>query len=127
MGKQILVLEAGSIGGQVVEMGLTTTSLLNAEKFQVIVPNSLFSPLNARLLAEKGLAAEVKRDEDGSFSKDDIAKTLRLAIVEEEGEPLRVNARKAAVFFGDQKLHQDHYLGAFVDFLKYNVAKRSST
>lgn len=25
------------------EMGLTTTSLLNAEKFPVIVPNSLFS------------------------------------------------------------------------------------
>lgn len=29
--------------GQVVEMGLTTTSLLTAEKFPVIVPNSLFS------------------------------------------------------------------------------------
>lgn len=29
--------------GQVVEMGLTTTSLLSAERFPVIVPNSLFS------------------------------------------------------------------------------------
>lgn len=29
--------------GQVVEMGLTTTRLLSAEKFPVIVPNSLFS------------------------------------------------------------------------------------
>ena len=36
-------LQAGSIEGQVVEMGLTTTSLLNAEKFPVIVPNSMFS------------------------------------------------------------------------------------
>ncbi|XP_043698414.1 mechanosensitive ion channel protein 1, mitochondrial [Telopea speciosissima] len=36
-------IKAGSIEGQVVEMGLTTTSLLNAEKFPVIVPNSLFS------------------------------------------------------------------------------------
>ncbi|RXH93647.1 hypothetical protein DVH24_014223 [Malus domestica] len=34
---------AGSIEGQVVEMGITTTCLLNAEKFPVIVPNSLFS------------------------------------------------------------------------------------
>uniref|UniRef100_A0A803M303 Mechanosensitive ion channel MscS domain-containing protein n=1 Tax=Chenopodium quinoa TaxID=63459 RepID=A0A803M303_CHEQI len=34
---------AGSIEGQVVEMGLTTTSLLNVEKFPVIVPNSIFS------------------------------------------------------------------------------------
>ncbi|KAL0379481.1 UNVERIFIED_CONTAM: Mechanosensitive ion channel protein 1, mitochondrial [Sesamum angustifolium] len=34
---------AGSVEGQVVEMGLTTTSLLTAEKFPVVVPNSLFS------------------------------------------------------------------------------------
>lgn len=38
-----LLLKAGAIEGQVVEMGLITTSLLNAEKFPVIVPNSLFS------------------------------------------------------------------------------------
>ncbi|KAK4786618.1 hypothetical protein SAY86_010451 [Trapa natans] len=36
-------IKAGSIEGQVMDMGLTTTSLLNAEKFPVIVPNSLFS------------------------------------------------------------------------------------
>lgn len=36
-------IRAGSVEGQVVEMGLTTTRLLSAEKFPVIVPNSLFS------------------------------------------------------------------------------------
>lgn len=36
-------IKAGSVEGQVVEMGLTTTSLINPEKFPVIVPNSLFS------------------------------------------------------------------------------------
>ncbi|XP_073123825.1 mechanosensitive ion channel protein 1, mitochondrial isoform X1 [Henckelia pumila] len=36
-------IKAGSVEGQVVDMGLTTTSLLTAEKFPVIVPNSLFS------------------------------------------------------------------------------------
>lgn len=36
-------LQAGSVEGQVVEMGLTTTTLLSAEKFPVIVPNSMFS------------------------------------------------------------------------------------
>lgn len=36
-------IKAGSVEGQVVEMGLTTTSLLSPEKFPVIVPNSLFS------------------------------------------------------------------------------------
>lgn len=36
-------VQAGSVEGQVVEMGMTTTSLLTAEKFPVIVPNSLFT------------------------------------------------------------------------------------
>ncbi|KAI9089963.1 hypothetical protein K1719_028933 [Acacia pycnantha] len=36
-------IKDGSVEGQVVEMGLITTSLLNAEKSPVIVPNSLFS------------------------------------------------------------------------------------
>eukprot|EP00256_Glycine_max_P067355 XP_025981950.1 mechanosensitive ion channel protein 1, mitochondrial isoform X3 [Glycine max] len=36
-------IKAGSIEGQVVEMGLTSTSLLSSEKFPVIVPNSFFS------------------------------------------------------------------------------------
>ncbi|KAH9659832.1 Mechanosensitive ion channel protein 1 [Citrus sinensis] len=36
-------IKAGSVEGQVVEMGLTTTTLLSAEKFPVIVPNSMFS------------------------------------------------------------------------------------
>ncbi|XVF22502.1 hypothetical protein REPUB_Repub12eG0178000 [Reevesia pubescens] len=36
-------IKAGSIEGQVVEMGFTSTTLLNSEKFPVLVPNSLFS------------------------------------------------------------------------------------
>ncbi|VFR03688.1 unnamed protein product [Cuscuta campestris] len=37
------LIKAGSVEGQVIEMGLTATSLLTAEKFPVIVPNSLFT------------------------------------------------------------------------------------
>ncbi|XP_034578995.1 mechanosensitive ion channel protein 1, mitochondrial isoform X2 [Setaria viridis] len=36
-------IKAGSIEGQVVEIGLTSTSLINTEKLPVVVPNSLFS------------------------------------------------------------------------------------
>ncbi|KAJ1280513.1 hypothetical protein BS78_04G238700, partial [Paspalum vaginatum] len=36
-------IKAGSIEGQMVEIGLTSTSLINTEKLPVIVPNSLFS------------------------------------------------------------------------------------
>ncbi|TYG89739.1 hypothetical protein ES288_A12G124500v1 [Gossypium darwinii] len=47
-------------------------------------------PLNARLLVDKGLGVEIERSEDGSFSRDDIAKALRLAMVSAEGEKLRI-------------------------------------
>ena len=92
----------------------------------VVLPFVIDQPLNARLLVEKGLVVEVERKEDGSFTGEDIAKALRLAIMEEEGEQLRINARKAAAVFGDEKLQQDHYLGAFVDYLKNNGRKRCS-
>ncbi|XP_038876385.1 mechanosensitive ion channel protein 1, mitochondrial-like [Benincasa hispida] len=36
-------IKAGAIEGQVVEMGLMSTLLLSAEKFPIVVPNSLFS------------------------------------------------------------------------------------
>ena len=36
-------IKAGSIEGQVVEMGLTSTSMLNPDKCPIIVPNSFFS------------------------------------------------------------------------------------
>jgi small-conductance mechanosensitive channel len=37
------VWQAGSVNGQVVEMGLHTTQLLNSDKFPIVVPNSFFS------------------------------------------------------------------------------------
>ncbi|KAG8475119.1 hypothetical protein CXB51_031999 [Gossypium anomalum] len=36
-------IKAGPIEGQVVEMGLTSTTVLNSERFPVLLPNSLFS------------------------------------------------------------------------------------
>lgn len=36
-------ISAGSVNGQVVEMGLHTTQLLNSDKFPIVVPNSFFS------------------------------------------------------------------------------------
>ncbi|CAN1781405.1 Mechanosensitive ion channel protein 1, mitochondrial [Linum perenne] len=43
-------IKAGSIEGEVIEMGLTTTMLRNSEKFPVIVPNSLFSSQDVKLV-----------------------------------------------------------------------------
>ncbi|KAF3626603.1 hypothetical protein FXO38_29165 [Capsicum annuum] len=73
---------------------------------------------NARFLVEKGLGIEVERnEEDGSFTRNEIEKALRYAMVSEEGEELRVRAKEAAAIFGDQKLH-DSYVASLVEYLK---------
>ncbi|PRQ58346.1 putative soyasaponin III rhamnosyltransferase [Rosa chinensis] len=120
---QMEILGHPSIGGSLFHSGWgSVIETLQFGHCLIVLPFMYDQPLNARLLVEKGLAAEVKRNEDGSLSREEIAKTLRLAMVEEEGEHLRSNARKAAAVFGDHKLHQDHYIAAFVDYLKNNVA-----
>ncbi|KAL6124107.1 hypothetical protein ACLB2K_076622 [Fragaria x ananassa] len=121
---QMEILGHPSIGGSVFHSGWgSVIETLQFGHCLVVLPFMYDQPLNARLLVEKGLAAEVKRNEDGSFNREEIAKSLRLAMVEEEGEQLRSNARKAAAVIGDHKLQHDHYIGAFVDYLKNNVAK----
>lgn len=85
----------------------------------VVLPLILDQPLNARLLVDKDLAVQVERKDDGSFTRDGIAKALRLATGSEEGEKLRVRAREAACTFNDKKLHDD-YSVRFVEYLKIN-------
>ncbi|KAL6290338.1 hypothetical protein ACE6H2_007848 [Prunus campanulata] len=122
---QMEILGHPSIGGSLFHSGWgSVIETLQFGHVLVVLPFIIEQPLNARLLVEKSLAVEVKRREDGSFCKDEMAKTLRHAMMAEEGEQLRTNARKAAKIFGDQNLHQD-YIGEFVTFLKRNVSKRS--
>jgi UDP:flavonoid glycosyltransferase YjiC (YdhE family) len=84
----------------------------------ILLPFIIDQPLNARYLVEKGSGVEIKRGEDGSFTRDGVAKALKLAMVSAEGKSLREKAGEAAAIFGNQKLHQDYYTGKFVDFLK---------
>ncbi|KAK9910342.1 hypothetical protein M0R45_034308 [Rubus argutus] len=125
---QMELLGHPSVGGSLSHSGWgSVIETLQFGHCLVVLPFIYDQPLTARLLVEKGLAVEVKRNEDGSFSRDEVAKTLRRAMVEEEGEQLRTSASKAAAVFGDHKLHQGHYMCAFVDYLKKNGTKRSSS
>ncbi|KAL3536782.1 hypothetical protein ACH5RR_000148 [Cinchona calisaya] len=85
----------------------------------VLLPFVADQGLNARFLVEKRLAIEVERnDEDGWFSKDDIAESLRKAMGENgEGEALRARAGEAAALFGDQELNEG-YIEGLVEYLK---------
>ncbi|KAJ8545284.1 hypothetical protein K7X08_017867 [Anisodus acutangulus] len=51
--------------------------------------------LNTRLLEEKGVGVEIPRNEqDGSFTSDSRAESVKFAVVSEESESLRANARR---------------------------------
>ncbi|KAL9253058.1 putative UDP-rhamnose:rhamnosyltransferase 1 [Drosera capensis] len=115
---QLEILAHPSIGGSLFHSGWgSIIETLQHGHSLVVLPFIVDQGLNARQLAAKGLAIEVERNEDGSFTREGVAKALRDAMVEEKGKGIRVGARKAAAVFGDWKLHQEHYIGEFAEYL----------
>ncbi|KFK30613.1 hypothetical protein AALP_AA6G004300 [Arabis alpina] len=87
-------IKAGSVEGQVVEMGLTTTSLLNTEKFPVTVPNSLFSSqmiVNKSRAQWRAIASKIPLQIDDLDKIPEISKEIK--------ETLRANTK---VFLGKE-------------------------
>lgn len=112
------ILEHPSIGGSLFHASWgSVIETLQFGHSMVVLPLIIDQGLNARLMVEKGLAIEVERSEDGSFTRDDIAKALKLAMVSKEGDEMRARLREAAKMAGDQKLH-DGYMDEFVKYLK---------
>ncbi|KAI8026237.1 UDP-glycosyltransferase 91D1 [Camellia lanceoleosa] len=72
--------------------------------------------LNAKLLMENGVGYEVPRNEDGSFNRDAVAESMRLVMVEQEGEPLQAKAAQMQTVLTNQDLH-DKYVNKFIDYL----------
>ncbi|KAM3732654.1 hypothetical protein ACB098_11G075300 [Castanea mollissima] len=119
------ILAHPSIGGSLFHSGWgSAIEMLQFGHCLVVLPFIFDQPLNARLLVDKGVAVEVERGEDGSFSRDGIAKAVKLAMVLEEGDKLRTRAREAAAIFGDEYLHQVNYIGHFVEYLKHGGSNK---
>ncbi|KAJ8470368.1 hypothetical protein OPV22_024711 [Ensete ventricosum] len=77
--------------------------------------------LNARNLVERKISVEVPRnEEDGSFTGEGIATTLRSVMVEEQGQPLRAKAKECREVFGNEKLNDLHVW----EFLSYLIEHR---
>ncbi|KAJ6940410.1 UDP-rhamnose:rhamnosyltransferase 1 [Populus alba x Populus x berolinensis] len=119
---QLELLSHPSIGGSLFHSGWgSVIETLQYGLCLIVLPFIADQGLNARLLVEKGLAVEVDRKEDGSFTRHDIAKSLRLAMASEEGSQLKTRAKDAANMFQNRNLHQD-YINRFVKYLKDGVS-----
>ncbi|GAB4861689.1 hypothetical protein Ancab_036942 [Ancistrocladus abbreviatus] len=120
------ILAHPSVGGSLFHSGWgSIIETLQYGHVLVVLPFIIDQGLNARLVVDKGLAIEVDRMEDGSFSRDGIAKALRRAMVEEEGEKTRVCAREAAAVFADKELHRNCYIGGLVEYLRNGTRKQN--
>ncbi|KAM1052949.1 hypothetical protein PS2_000491 [Malus domestica] len=83
----------------------------------IMLPFLYDQGLNARFW-DKKIGIEVPRNEDdGSFTKNWVAKSLNLVVVDEEGKAYRDGAKEYSALFGDKDLH-DRYMDKCVEHLE---------
>ncbi|KAK1276584.1 putative UDP-rhamnose:rhamnosyltransferase 1 [Acorus gramineus] len=115
---QVNVLAHPSVGGFLTHVGWNSiVEGLQHGRVLALLPLMFDQGLNARFISERQAGVEVPRNkEDGSFTGEDIAATLRLVMMEEEGEVYRAAAEEMGRLFGDAELH-DRYISEFLSFL----------
>lgn len=121
---QSQILAHKSVGGFLTHGGWSSiVEGMTMGRVMVVLPMMFDQGLNARNVVEKGFGVEVRRrEEDGGFTGEGIAESLRLAMVEEEGEGFRTKAREWGELLGDDDLH-DGYVRKFINTLSLILGK----
>ncbi|KAK4480125.1 hypothetical protein RD792_013182 [Penstemon davidsonii] len=82
--------------------------------------------LNSRVVVDKQLGVEIPRnEEDGSYTRNSVADSVKLVMIENEGKKLKEKAKEMSAIFGDRELHR-RYMDDFIDFLE-NYRSESTT
>ncbi|KAI3989288.1 hypothetical protein MKX01_004837 [Papaver californicum] len=116
---QVKILGHPSIGGFLTHCGYNSViEGLAFGRVLVLLPMLNDQGLNSRLLEGKKVGVEIQRNErDGSFSSASVAEAVKIAMVADEGQVLRNNAKEMIEIFGNEKLNVS-YVNDFVQFLK---------
>ncbi|KAM0070818.1 putative soyasaponin III rhamnosyltransferase [Helianthus debilis subsp. tardiflorus] len=84
----------------------------------IMLPISSEQGLNSRVPVDKQVGIEVPRnEEDGFFTKDSVARSLRSVLVDDEGKIYKANAMELSKIFGDTNL-QKKYVDDFIYYLE---------
>ncbi|XP_058771764.1 soyasaponin III rhamnosyltransferase-like [Vicia villosa] len=125
---QLKILAHGAIGGCMSHCGSgSVIEKIHYGHVLVTLPYLLDQCLFSRALVEKEVAVEVPRsEEDGSFVRESVAHTLRLAIVDEAGSGLRNNAKEMGKIFSSKDLHDQYIDDVIAALYKYGASSDSN-
>ncbi|KAI3966173.1 hypothetical protein MKW92_003117 [Papaver armeniacum] len=121
---QVEVLAHTAIGGSVCHCGSSSISEnLFFGHSQILMPMIIDQGINARFLVEKGLGFEVERNKDGSFTREAVARSMRIVMIEPEGKELRQKTLQMSNdIFANQDL-QGEYIHKFISSLGQLLSK----
>ncbi|KAJ0703762.1 putative soyasaponin III rhamnosyltransferase [Helianthus annuus] len=116
---QLQVLSHESVGGFLTHCGWG--SIVEGLMFGhplIMLPFLVDQGLNARILVDKQVGIEVPRnEEDGSFTKESVARSLKSVVVKDQGKIYKANAMELSQIFSDTNLEK-RYINNFIDYLE---------
>ncbi|KAF5769272.1 putative soyasaponin III rhamnosyltransferase [Helianthus annuus] len=116
---QLQVLSHESVGGFLTHCGWG--SIVEGLMFGhplIMLPFLVDQGLNARILVDKQVGIEVPRnEEDGSFTKESVARSLKSVVVEDQGKIYKANAMELSQIFSNTNLEK-RYINNFIDYLE---------
>ncbi|KAJ7961086.1 UDP-glycosyltransferase [Quillaja saponaria] len=120
------ILGHNSIGGFVTHCGWSSViEGIHYGRPLIMFPLTVEQSLNARILGEKKLGMEVPREDDGSFTGEVVAETLKLVLLDQDGKVYRDKVTEMSKVFGDKDKHEK-YMGDLLEFFKnYRSLKRN--
>ena len=93
----------------------------------IMLPFQVDQGLVCRLMEDKNLGAEVARDEeDGKFTCESLAKSLRLVVVEEQGKVYRNEAMELSKMIRDKELQHKYVDNLVHHFESVNQKSKSA-
>ncbi|CAN0878475.1 UDP-glycosyltransferase 91A1 [Linum grandiflorum] len=118
---QVKILAHDSVGGFLTHSGWSSVvESLQFGRPLVLLTFYADQGLNSKLLQEKGVGYLVPRDElTGRFTREAVAHSVRMVVVEEDGRRHREMAGEMKKLFGDLEKHRS-YVDDFLRYLEDN-------
>ncbi|CAI9109125.1 OLC1v1008882C1 [Oldenlandia corymbosa var. corymbosa] len=107
---QMKILRHQSVGGFLTHCGWSScVEGISVGLPLIMLPFLVDQGLNARVLADNGVGIEIPRnEEDGSYTGDLVAESVRLVMIDDDGKRFRDKASELSLTFSDSEIHQSY-------------------